>query len=42
MWLESGDVTNTCVNKSKHYDWFWYKNGSNTYGGCHWLKSNQA
>ena len=37
IWLQSGDVTNVSVNKV-NTDWFWYKNGSNTCGGCDWLK----
>ena len=38
IWLQSGDVTNTCVNKINTYDWLRYTNGSSTCRGCDWLK----
>ena len=38
IWLQSGDITNACVNKVNTYDWLWYKNESNSCGGYDWLK----
>ena len=39
IWLQSGDITVACVNKvNTMIGCGIYKNGSNTCGGCDWLK----